>query len=75
MSTETNKNGYTPQEQKLMDAIFGVGWEVKGAEEANKQPFEKYPLLAEHIERMACTGTIGNMSEWNAFLKEINRVL
>lgn len=38
------------------------------------QPFEKFPELAKHIERMANTGQTGNMKVWGNFLIELNRV-
>ena len=36
--------------------------------------FEKYQSLTNHIERMASTGTTGNMHEWNDFLFELNKM-
>lgn len=37
--------------------------------------FEKYPLLSEHIERMAKTGHTGSNGEWSSFLRQMNNTL
>lgn len=39
------------------------------------QPFEQYPELALHIERMAMSGVVGSMISWDAFLRELNAAL
>lgn len=39
------------------------------------QPFEQYPELALHIERMAISGVVGSMISWDAFLRELNAAL
>ena len=39
------------------------------------QPFESYPELASHIERMAMSGVIGSLISWEAFLRELNAAL
>lgn len=49
-----------------------------GREEAlhpHAQPFERYPELASHIERMAMSGVIGSLISWEAFLRELNAAL
>jgi hypothetical protein len=40
-----------------------------------KNTFEQYPELAKHMERMASTGSTGNMNEWNQFCAQLNLVL
>ena len=42
---------------------------------AEVQPFEDYPALADHIERMATTGRIGSMIEWDGFLSQLNATI
>jgi hypothetical protein len=39
------------------------------------QPFERYPNLAWEIGRMATTGGMGSLVEWDRFLKELNAAL
>lgn len=39
------------------------------------QKFEKHTRLAQHIERMAVTGRIGNAQEWNEFIILLNSAL
>lgn len=42
---------------------------------AEKQPFEAFPALAQHIERMAVGGSVGSLIEWDAFLRELNAAI
>jgi hypothetical protein len=39
------------------------------------QPFERYPALVEHIQRMASTGNTGSMEDWCGFLDALNDAL
>ena len=39
------------------------------------QPFERFPALASHIERMAVGRSVGSLIEWDAFLRELNAAL
>lgn len=39
------------------------------------QNFERYPRLAQYIERMASTGKTGNTHEWCDFLMLLNAAL
>lgn len=47
----------------------------EGATHPDAQPFERFPELALHIERMAMTGLVGSMISWDAFLRELNAAL
>ena len=40
-----------------------------------KQNFESHIQLAEHIERMAATGSVGNPHEWGSFLSVLNTAI
>lgn len=40
-----------------------------------RQPFESYPALAAEIQRMASTGTVGSLSEWQDFTDALNAAL
>lgn len=62
---------YLYNTRKVADAK-GEGYRMTLVE---KQPFERFPELAAHIERMASTGAIGGMISWDAFLRELNAVL
>lgn len=42
---------------------------------AEPQAFEKFPLLAAHIERMAAGHGVGSLIEWDAFLRDLNAAL
>ena len=42
---------------------------------AERQAFEDHTDLAAHIERMATTGRIGSMIEWDGFLRSLNVAL
>jgi hypothetical protein len=42
---------------------------------AERQAFEGHTDLAAHIERMATTGRIGSMIEWDGFLRSLNAAL
>lgn len=44
---------------------------VEPGEKLTAQPFEAYPKLAAHIERMAWNG-VGSMTAWGSFLRELN---
>jgi hypothetical protein len=43
--------------------------------EGAKNAFEQYPALAGEIERMASSGTIGSLSEWQRFMDALNAAL
>lgn len=47
----------------------------EGATHPDAQPFERFPELALHIERMAMTGLVGSGISWDAFLRELNAAL
>lgn len=40
-----------------------------------KQEFERFPDLAKHIERMAMSGDVGSLSEWDDFLAALNEAM
>lgn len=39
------------------------------------QPFERYPALAAEIERMASTGAVGSLNDWQNFTDALNSAL
>ncbi len=47
----------------------------EGVMHPDAQPFERFPELALHIERMAMTGLVGSGISWDAFLRELNAAL
>lgn len=45
---------------------------TEGQDEQNEDQISRYPKLAEELQRMASSGSIGNMSEWGRFMRVLN---
>lgn len=62
-------------EFKERQNVKAIGAGREKALHPHAQPFERYPELASHIERMAMSGVIGSLISWEAFLRELNAAL